>query len=59
VHDASLQLNHEQHVEAAEQHGVDVEEIGGATPSAWARGTPSKWDLNVAEPVGDRGSAGP
>ena len=27
--DASLELNHEQHVVAAEQHGVDVEEVGG------------------------------
>jgi hypothetical protein len=29
VDDASLQLNHEQDVVAAEQHGVDVKEVGG------------------------------
>src|ERR1035441_304547 len=29
VDDASLQLDHEQHVVAAEQHSVDVKEVGG------------------------------
>src|ERR1017187_779335 len=29
VDDASLQLDHEQHVVPAEQHSVDMEEVGG------------------------------
>jgi hypothetical protein len=36
VHDATLDLDCEQHVVAAEKDRVDVEEVGGDEPFAWA-----------------------
>jgi hypothetical protein len=62
VDDASLQLDHEQHVVAAEQHSVDMEEVGGddalglggeeLAPSG-ALTSGSRWETVTAEDVRD------
>ncbi len=62
VDDASLQLDHEQDVVAAEQHGVDVKEVGGddalglggeeLAPSG-ARSSRSRWETMTAQDRGD------
>src|ERR1039458_2096139 len=58
VDDASLQLNHEQDVVAAEQHGVDVKEVGGhdalglgreELAPGWARSSRSRWETMTAQ----------
>src|ERR1039458_9898791 len=58
VGDASLQLDHEQDVVPAEQHGVDMEEVGGddalglggeeLAPSG-ARSSRSRWETMTAQ----------
>jgi len=62
MYDSSLQLDHEQHVVAAEQHGVDVEEVGGHdAPGLGAEelgpgrtgAAGSRWETVTAQDSGD------
>jgi hypothetical protein len=62
VDDASLQLDHEQDVVAAEQHGVDVKEVGGhdalglgreELAPGWARSSRSRWETMTAQDRSD------
>jgi hypothetical protein len=58
VHDTSLQFDHEQHVVAPEENGIDMEEVGGhdalglgraKLAPGWTRSSGSRWETMTAQ----------